>query len=237
MIERSLRAANLPDDLKYLAVHESALIPNIRSRSNAVGLWQFMRQTGRLYGLIINHYIDERRDPEKATSAATTMLKDLYNVFGSWSLVLAAYNSGMGRVRNSIQRCNSTSFVDLSLPEETERYYFKIITVKVILSQPEKFGYKFLKDDFFHSTDNQEIIFEVKRQRMYIDEIAKICGLTISQFKNMNPHVINSYLPQGNYYLKIPPENYAVYLINNEESLEKKGLNIFEVQGDTHLSE
>jgi len=169
----------------------------------------------------------------RTTAAATTMLKDLYNIFGSWPLVLASYNGGMGRVRNSMQRSNSTSFVDLSLPEETKRYYFKIVTVKIILSQPERFGYKFLKDDFFRSPDNHEIHFTVKKQRMYLTEIAKICGLTIAQFKNLNPQVINSYLPQGNYYLKIPPENYAVYLNNHDN----KELNFFKVQEDVPLSE
>ena len=81
--------------------------------------------------------------------------------------------------------------------------------------------------------DNHEIHFTIKKQRMYLDEIAKICGLTIAQFKNLNPQVINSYLPQGNYYLKIPPKNYAVYLTNHE----RKELNFMEVQEDVRLSE
>lgn len=237
MIERHLNHANLPDDLKFLAVHESALLPNIRSRSNAVGLWQFMRQTGQLYKLKINRYIDERRDPEKATMAAIKMLKDLYNIFESWPLVLAAYNGGFGRVRSSIKKNNSMSFVDLSLPEETKRYYFKIIVAKIILSQPEEFGYKFLENDYFRNPDNDEIHFTISKHRMSLTDIARVCGLTIAQFKTYNPQIISSYLPQGLYSIKIPAENYAVYLDNNYRKLEERGISFIRSGEDVHFSE
>jgi len=181
MIEKYLLEAGLPEDLKYLAVHESALLPSIRSRSNAVGLWQFIRQTGRLYRLRINRYIDERRDPEKATAAAMLMLKDLHNIFHSWPLVLAAYNGGMGRVRSSIKMHNSESFIDLSLPEETERYYFKIIAVKIVLSEPHTFGFELDENDFFSSGDKHKISFTVNENTMSLTEIAQTCGVTISK--------------------------------------------------------
>jgi hypothetical protein len=236
IIEKSLQEAGLPDDLKYLAVHESALLPSIRSRANAVGLWQFIRQTGRLYKLKINRYIDERRDPEKATEAAMLMLKDLYNIFKSWPLVLASYNGGMGRVRSSIKKHNSESFIDLSLPEETERYYFKIIAVKIVLSEPEKFGFKLQEDDFFTPRDHNKISFTVSNSRMSLNEIAKVCGISISNLKNLNPQIRKSYLPRGVYTLHVPEHVYTKYLYDDEALEGRKFSNIHTIE-DTRSAE
>jgi hypothetical protein len=196
-----------------------------------------MRQTGQLYKLKINRYIDERRDPEKATMAAIRMLKDLYNIFESWPLVLAAYNGGFGRVRSSIKKNNSMSFVDLSLPEETKRYYFKIIVAKIILSQPESFGYKFLENDYFHNPDNDEIRFTISKQRTSLTNIAGVFGLSIAQFRTYNPQIISSYLPRGIYSIKIPTEKYAVYIDKNYRKLEEKGISFIRNEEDIHFSE
>ena len=211
MIEMYLEAAQLPDDLKYIAVHESALIPGIRSRSNAVGLWQFMYHTGRLYRLKIDKYIDERRDPEKATQAAIRFLGDLYRHFESWPLSLAAYNSGQGRVRRSMKKQKTDEFIALSLPEETERYYFKIVATKIILSDPGKFGYDFANEDYFHVPSLVEVIFKIQRNQMHVEEMAAVFELDLISFKEFNPHIVLNYLPAGTFSLKIPEENYLVY--------------------------
>ena len=221
MIENYLIDAGLPEDLKYLSVHESALLPNIRSRSNAVGLWQFMYSTGRLYKLKINRYIDERRDPEKATAAATRFLKDLYKQFKNWPLVLAAYNSGQGRIQRNIKRQNTRSFVDLSLPEETERYYFKIVATKIILSQPEIFGFRVDESDFFSTPETVNIDFMIQKETMFLEEIATAFNMSIVALKETNPYLINTHLNKGTYQLNIPVENYQWYIDNSEsENLE-----------------
>jgi membrane-bound lytic murein transglycosylase D len=212
MIENCLKQANLPDDLKYIAIHESALLPNVRSRANAVGLWQFMRATGRLYNLRINRYIDERREVEKATAAAVTMFRDLKNILGNWPLVLAAYNVGIGRVLGEMNRQRTNSFFDLSLPEETERYFFKIVAIRIVLSQPEKFGFQIENDDFYYKDSLENISYRVESQPISIPELAASLGLNSSQLKTYNPHLVNSYLPSGIFELKIPLANYQQYL-------------------------
>lgn len=204
MIESYLKTNNLPLDLKYLAIHESALLPHIRSRSNAVGLWQFMRSTGRLYGLKINRYIDERRDPEKATWAAMRFLKELDRYYKSWPLVMAAYNGGHGRVRRALESQNSDSFFDLSLPDETERYYFKIVATKIILSHSEQYGFYLQEKDLFKSIPTTTVQLSVDKDRLSIEEISEQYALSQAEFKYFNPKIIGSFLPRGKYELNIP---------------------------------
>ncbi len=211
-IENLLISTGLPEDLKYLSVHESALLPKIRSRSNAVGLWQFMYHTGRMYRLKINRFIDERRDPEKATKAAIRFLGDLYKKFRKWPLALAAYNGGPGRIQRSMKKQNSNSLIDLSLPEETERYYFKVVATKIILSQPEKFGFKFNGNDFFPTRTTVKVKYIIDEYMMTLDEIAANFEMSQVALKEFNPQLINSHLMRGSYDLKIPRENYYKYL-------------------------
>ena len=211
MIESQLLAAGLPDDLKFIAVHESALLPRIRSRSNAVGLWQFMYHTGRLYRLQIDKYIDERRDPEFATRAAIKFLSDLYNKFESWPLVLAAYNGGPGRIQRSLKKHDTNEFIALSLPEETERYYFKIVATKIILSDPEGFGYLFSDEDYFNIRSLLETEIKITGQQKSLTHIAELFDLDLIEFKEFNPHIINNFLPVGTYTVKVPEENFLSY--------------------------
>lgn len=211
MITVHLKEAGLPDDLKYLAVHESALLPKIRSRSNAVGLWQFMYATGRLYKLKIDRYIDERRDPEKATKAAVRFLGDLYKQFGNWQLVLAAYNGGQGRLSRSIKKYNSNSLIDLSLPEETERYYFKIVATKIIVSNAEKFGFSLESHEYFPTPEKTKLEFTIHGNKMTLEEIAAVFDMSIVALKEFNPQLRNTYLPQGTYQLKLPVDKFIRY--------------------------
>jgi membrane-bound lytic murein transglycosylase D len=225
MITAHLEEAGLPEDLKYLAVHESALLPKIRSRSNAVGLWQFMYATGRLYKLKINRYIDERRNPEKATKAAVRFLSDLYKQFGNWPLVLAAYNGGQGRLSRSIKKHNSSSLIDLSLPEETERYYFKILATKIIISRAEEFGFSLERDEYFPSLEETELDFTIHENQMTLEEIASVFDISIVALKEFNPQLRNTYLPKGSYRLKVPFESYLLYKDKEVVKEEGKDLN------------
>ena len=145
MIRRKLREAGLPQDLIYLALIESGMNPNAYSRASAVGLWQFISGTGRQYGLEISYWIDERRDPEKATDAAVRHLKDLYDEFGSWYLAAAGYNGGPNRVRRGLRTVPGATFWDLAdrrlLRRETRDYVPKIIAAAMIGHDPARYGF------------------------------------------------------------------------------------------------
>ncbi len=145
MIRRKLREAGLPQDLIYLSLIESGMNPNAYSRASAVGLWQFISGTGRQYGLEISYWIDERRDPEKATDAAVRHLKDLYEEFGSWYLAAAAYNGGPNRVRRGLRTVPGATFWDLAdrrlLLRETRDYVPKIIAAAMIGHDPARYGF------------------------------------------------------------------------------------------------
>ena len=145
MIRRELREAGLPQDLIYLSLIESGMSPNAYSRASAVGLWQFIASTGRNYGLEVSYWIDERRDPEKATDAAVRHLKDLYEEFGSWYLAAAAYNGGPNRVRRGLRTVPGGTFWDLAdrrlLRRETRDYVPKIIAAAMIGHDPARYGF------------------------------------------------------------------------------------------------
>ena len=224
LIEKHLKEKELPLDLKYLSVHESALLPTIRSRSRAVGLWQFMASTAHLYGLKVNKFVDERRDPEKATPAAIRYLKDLHERFGSWSLALAAYNGGPSRVRKSIQRQNTNDFFALTLPEETERYYFKIIATKIILSNPNKYGFRMSKNDYYYPHPTQKIKFTIFESRKYLDEIADVCNLNLATLKALNPSIKSDYLPAGKYIINTYTEQVMAFQKNYNDYCKSLGM-------------
>ena len=150
------------------------------------------------------------------TAAAMRLLNDLYKRFKNWPLVLAAYNGGQGRIQRSIKKQNSNSLIDLSLPEETERYYFKIVATKIILSQPEKFGFRFEEHDYFPLTKTVEIEFTIHKNKLTLEEIATAFEMSLVALKEFNPQLINSHLIRGSYKLKVPTENYSRYVENKE---------------------
>lgn len=140
LFDRILKEEGVPEDLKFLSVAESALFM-AQSSKGAVGLWQFIPETGRRYGLRVDDAVDERRDPEKSTRAAVRYLKDNYQRFGSWSLAACAYNQGEGATADDITFQRGTDFYDLYLNEETSRYLFRIVAIKEIMTHPERYGY------------------------------------------------------------------------------------------------
>lgn len=145
MIQKELKEAGLPQDLAYLAMIESGYNNGAYSRAQAVGMWQFMKGTGRNYGLLVNDYVDERRDPVKATRAAISYLSALYQEFGSWYLAVAGYNAGEGKIRRAIKKYNTTNFWKLAQGEflqlETKRYVPKLIAAIILAREPEKYGF------------------------------------------------------------------------------------------------
>jgi membrane-bound lytic murein transglycosylase D len=186
MIRRRLREAGLPEDLLYLALIESGMNPNAYSRAHAVGLWQFIRGTGRLYDLEIGYWLDERRDPFKATDAAVAHLGDLYEEYGSWYLAAAAYNGGPGRVSRGIKRTGSTDFWKLSdarvLRRETRNYVPKLIAATLIAKNPELYGF----DDVEPAPPLEFDVVEVPDATSF-DVLAESAGTTEDEIRRLNP--------------------------------------------------
>jgi membrane-bound lytic murein transglycosylase D len=140
-IAKILESYGIPEDFKYIPIVESGLNPQVSSHKGAGGYWQFMPATARLYGLKVNGEVDERKDFEKSTHAAARYIKDLYDQFGDWTLVAAAYNVGGGSLKASIRRQKNDDYFKLRLNAETGSYVYKIISVKAVIENPEMYGY------------------------------------------------------------------------------------------------
>ncbi len=203
IIEKRIEEKGLPRDLKFVAIVESSLRPEARSSAGAVGVWQFIPSTGSLYSLEINEWIDERQDPVKSTDAALAYLQYLKAKFDDWLLALAAYNLGEDRLRREMERQGVSSFYELVLPQETERYIFRIAAAKVILSDPGKYGFDLLPEELYDPLDVKTL--EVKLEKgLDLIALARSCGMTYRALKVLNPHIKDTWLPKGIYRLYVP---------------------------------
>ena len=207
VIEPILRKNGLPDDLKYLAVIESSLNPQARSRAGAAGMWQFMTGTGRDFGLEVNHNIDERYHIEKSTRAACDYLKQAYAKYGSWLCVAASYNAGQGRITQQLARQGVERAVDLWLVEETARYMFRLLAAKAVLSHPQHYGFLLKGEDLY-----PPIAYATDTLATGIDDLAQYAqskGLTYAQLKDANPWLRGTSLmnkSRRTYILKLPTQ-------------------------------
>ncbi len=202
-IEQILAEEQMPEDLKYVPVIESALRPHARSHANAVGYWQFLKSTGMRYGLRIDNDVDERRSISKSTRAACLYLKKLTEEFGSAALALAAYNMGEHGLAVEIDAQQTHDYFDLYLPLETQQYLFKIITAKLILEHPEKYGFCLDSKDLYPLLNmvTMDITLE---QELPILIIARAADMTFKEFKEMNPEIRGYYLSSGPVSFHIP---------------------------------
>jgi membrane-bound lytic murein transglycosylase D len=203
VIEQTLQEHNLPADLKYLAVIESALLPHIGSSKGARGFWQFMKATGRRYGLTIDREKDERCNIFSSTRAAGRYLNELYDQFGSWSLAAAAYNFGEDRLRTAIENQEVDNYYHLYLPEETQRYLFKILAAKMILSNPARYGFQVLDDDLYPPLEFDRVAVRCPVNTP-LRLIAKAAGTYYKKIKELNPELSGQYLAKGEHTLAIP---------------------------------
>jgi len=200
-IESELKKRDLPDDLKYLAVAESALREDISSHAGAVGLWQFIASTARNWDLRVDDLIDERNNFEKATPAALDYLEFLHEKFDSWTLATAAYNVGENGLARRLDEQNVANYYDLYLNKETSQYLFRILAIKEIMTDPEKYGYEIADKAFFRWPG-----FEVRTVVGPITDLAKFAnenGTTLRAIKELNPWIVGDNLPSGSFYLKI----------------------------------
>ncbi|MGD8433718.1 MAG: transglycosylase SLT domain-containing protein [Syntrophobacterales bacterium] len=204
-IEQKLAEEGLPDDLKYLAVAESALITTISSNKGASGLWQLMARTGRHYGLRKNRLLDERLDFEQATDAALTHIKYLRNTFDSWALALAAYNCGEYHLKKEIRKQKVNDYYSLNLPDETERFIFRITAVKIIMENPERYGYYLPKGQLYKPFDYDTVEVKVNQQ-VHLNDMASALGTHYRVLKELNPHILRHELPTGKMRIRVPPE-------------------------------
>jgi len=202
-IEKKLSEAGFPEDLKYLAVAESSLITNIRSRKGAAGTWQFMPRTAQLNGLRKDHTMDERRDFELSTEAALKHLKRLKGIFGAWTLALAAYNCGESRLNKEIKKQKVRDYYRLNLPTETERFIFRIAAAKIIMGNPKRYGYTMAPERVYRPIKCDTVPVNI-RTRIHITDMALSLGTDLKVLKDLNPQIISYYLPTGRYRLKVP---------------------------------
>lgn len=216
LFEQVLDKYNLPLELKHLAVIESALNPNARSRAGAQGLWQFMYPTARLFGLNVTSYIDERCDPYKSTVAAAEYLKYLYDIFKDWQMVLAAYNAGPGAISKAIRRSGGkTTYWEIRpfLPRETQGYVPAFIAANYVMNYYAEHNItpaKPIKSYF-------ELDTIVLKDAISFEHLSQLLDVPIEEIAYFNPQYRQNIIPEGGYTLTLPKEKIALFLNNEEE--------------------
>jgi len=202
-IEEMLQKNGIPGDLKYIALAESALRPHAGSPKGAMGFWQFMQDTGRQYGLAINSRIDERRNIFASTQAAIKYFKDLYKQFGSWTLAAAAYNMGGDALADEIQEQGIKDYYRLYLPIETQRYVFRILSIKLIFSDPKRYGFHLSGEDYYPPLEFDRIQVNCL-QDTHLRIIAQAAKTHFKEIKDLNPEIRGYSLPAGKHSILIP---------------------------------
>jgi membrane-bound lytic murein transglycosylase D len=203
IIEKMLNENEMPDDLKYVAIAESALRPHVGSPKDAVGFWQFLEPTGQKYGLRINAEIDERRNIFASTLAAIRYFKELHEMLGSWTLAAAAFNMGELGLQTEIISQKTSDYYQLYLPLETQRYIFRIISAKIILSDPQRFGFHFTDQDLYPPLSFDRIYVECF-QDTPIHIVAQAANTYFKVIKDLNPEIRGYFLTAGMHSLLIP---------------------------------
>jgi membrane-bound lytic murein transglycosylase D len=219
MFEEKLAEYDLPIELKYLSVIESGLRPQVKSRAGALGLWQFMYATGRMFGLKENSYIDERMDAEKATDAACRYLKKLYGIYNDWNLALAAYNAGPGNVNKAIRRSgNKLTYWEVRpyLPRETQGYVPNFIAASYLLTYHAEHNIVPMESNVaYYQLDTMLL-----QKGVHFETVSRITGMDVEEIKRLNPIYKRSYIPKGmpNYSIQLPLEEIGK-LVSMEDSL------------------
>jgi len=205
LFEKHLRASNMPEDLKYLSVAESALFMS-RSSKGAMGLWQIMEGTAKELGLTVNQQVDERRHPEKSTIAGLKYLRQGFAKHKSWILTAAGYNMGNYGLAKNIDSQNKDNYFDLWLNEETSRYIFRIVIIKEMMQNPEKYGFMFKDSDLYKPYNSKTV--KITSEISDIVKWSEEQGTNFKMVRLLNPWILGKSLPKpskGDYYeIEIP---------------------------------
>lgn len=217
IIEKYLAAYNMPDELKFLTVIESAMDPNARSSAGAVGLWQLIPSTARRYGLIINSQIDERKDPHKATQAALKYLSFLHELLGDWTLAVAAYNCGGGGVQKAMRLGSGADFWTIKphFPSQTQHYINRLASAVYVMNFYKDHGLKAADTDYFMKFTKMATIYS----ELSFDQISQALDIPVPILKQLNPSYRKEILPDstaGNYLVlpKLKMESFISYYNN-----------------------
>ncbi len=223
LFEQVLDQYDLPLEIKYLAIVESALKPRAKSRVGATGLWQFMFSTGKMYGLDVSSYVDERMDPIKATEAAAKYLSKLYEIFGDWDLALAAYNSGPGNVSKAIRRSGGyTNYWNIRpyLPRETAGYLPAFLATMYVFEFANKHDFKPKHTNFkYFETDTVQI-----KKQISLDQVAEVLDEEIEMLQFLNPQYkldIIPFIKDEHYTLRLPYSRVGPFVANEEAIYNK----------------
>ncbi len=214
LYSKVLAEYGLPQDLVYLSLVESGFNPNAYSWARAMGLWQFIASTGRMYGLERDWWIDERKDPTKSTDAAARFLRDLYNQFGDWELAMAAYNGGPRRVENTIRDQRTRDFWRMKLKRQTMDYVPLIYAAAIIAKEPQKYGFRDVA--YEPSLKWEEVTI---KKCLDLKTVAEAIGCGLEELKALNPELLRGCTPPGGreYVLKIPTGRKDVFMASYED--------------------
>ncbi len=215
LMKEILKSKNIPEDIVFLSLIESGFNPYAYSIARAVGPWQFISSTAKRYGLVIDWWRDERRDPVKSTEAAANYLKDLYDMFGSWNLAMAAYNAGEGKILKALNRSKSDDYWSLlktrHIKRETKEYVPRFIAASTIAENPEEFGFKNI--NYHQPLDYDEVAVN---EPLDLEVAARCAGTTIEIIKELNPELRRWCTPPDMplYILRIPAGSKELFLKN-----------------------
>ncbi len=226
IIRPILREKNLPEELLYLALIESGYDPYAQSRAKATGMWQFMKGTAKRFGLRVDQWVDERRDPEKSTLAAADYLKSLYEMFNCWFLAAAGYNAGEAKIIQAMKRANSQDFWDISrhryLKRETKEYVPRLLAAIAIAQDPGKYG-------FSNIDYHPPLVYEkvVVPSGVRLDRIARAAETTVEEVRALNPALRRDKIPPNDpsFEIKLPP--------GKKEAFEKNFSQVFKLDPRT----
>lgn len=217
LIEEVLKREGVPEDMKYIPLVESGFM-NVTSPAGAVGFWQFMQPTAVAHGLEVNNLVDERYHVLRSTEAACDFLKEARTRYGSWTMAAASYNLGQGNLEKQINRQKENNYFNLLLPEETSRYIFRILAMKSIISDPERYGFHLRPKDLYapYRTRTLEISAPIEN----LNDLARANGTNYKTLKLLNPWLRDNALkvPAGKVYqVLLPGKDFDLALPDHEE--------------------